>query len=95
VQNEWRMQDVRRALLAANEIGISFLIVELDTAMTFMDLAASTGVVETARRNRGHARDAYEVVMRLLPRVTPDEAQRGVIARKLAKLKARLEAEVD
>ena len=71
--------------------GVNFLLVDLDTALTFMDVAHSTHLPETATRNHDNARRAYETVRRLLPRVGADAVQQQTIREKLAYLRTRLE----
>jgi hypothetical protein len=75
----------------ANASGVAFLLVELDTALTFMDVAGASRIAETVRRNRENALEAYRTVQRFLPRVKPNAAQRKVLNEKLAVLKARLQ----
>jgi hypothetical protein len=72
--------------------GVDFLIVDLDTALTFMDVADTTTIDETARRNHKNARKAYDTVLRLLRDLRPTRDQRKIIEDKLMLLRARLEA---
>jgi hypothetical protein len=76
----------------ANNIGVEFLLTDLEIAMTFLDVAEVSRIPETVRRNHQNARDAYDSVLRLLHYVTPDARQQRVIDDKLRTLKARLEA---
>lgn len=71
---------------------VAFLLTDLDLALTFMDIAESSRVEETTRRNYANARTAHDAVKRLLGKSTPDVRQRQVIDEKLAILKTRLEA---
>ena len=73
-------------------ISVDFLFTDLDTAMTFAEVAEATGVEKTARRSRSKARRCYESVLRLLPNVALNAEQEKDIHHKLAALKARLEA---
>lgn len=75
-----------------NQNGVNFLLVDLDAAMTFMDVAQTSHVQETVWRNHNNARKAYDTVLRLLEKLTPDAEQRQEINAKLAVLKMRLEA---
>jgi hypothetical protein len=71
---------------------VDFLLADLDLAMTFMDIAAASHIQETIRRNHNNARRAYDVVMHLLGKITPDAGQRQEIDTKLVLLKKRLQA---
>lgn len=70
--------------------GVEFLIVELDTALTFLDVAAVSSIKETVERNHRNALTAYQTVLRHLPNVQPDAAQQEVIGEKMSRLEARL-----
>ena len=75
-----------------NQSGVEFLLADLDLALTFMDIAATSGIEETAHRNHKRARYAYDTALRLLRRLTPDTEQRNAINAKMALLKKRLQA---
>ena len=75
-----------------NQSGVSFLLTDLDLAMTFMDVADASRIDETTRRNHTNARTAYNSVLRLLEKLTPNTDERQVIDAKLAILKMRLQA---
>ncbi|HUB34784.1 MAG TPA: hypothetical protein VMA31_17235 [Bryobacteraceae bacterium] len=76
----------------SNRIGAEFLITDLDIALTFLDVAQISANEETIRRNRAHARRAYDTVLHLLTKLEIDARQRQTIGERLSKLKARLEA---
>jgi hypothetical protein len=75
-----------------NQIGVEFLLIDLDLAMTFLDIAETSRIKETTRRNHDNARTAYDTVLRLLDKLRPSLAQRQAIDAKAAILKARLQA---
>ena len=75
-----------------NTTSIEFLLTDLDTALTFLDVAHTSGDQEIKQRNHKNARVAYDAVTRLLPKVKPTAAQQQAIDEKLTRLKARLEA---
>jgi hypothetical protein len=75
-----------------NKSLLRFVIADLDAALTFMDLADTSGIVETKRRNHRNARKAYDTVIGLLENLVPDTAQQAEINLKLATLKNRLVA---
>jgi hypothetical protein len=75
-----------------NTTSIEFLLTDLETAFTFMDVAQTSGDQEVKQRNHTNARLAYDTVTRFLPKVKPTAAQQQAIDEKLTLLKARLEA---
>jgi hypothetical protein len=75
-----------------NQSGVEFLLIDLDLAVTFMDIAESSHLEETTRRNHINTRKAYDTVLGLLEKLTPDAEQWQIIDAKLALLKTRLEA---
>ncbi len=76
----------------SHRIGVEFLLIDLDTAHTFLDVADATSSHETRTRNRENARIAYDAVLRLLPRLALTDEQRAVLDAKIAELKDRLNA---
>lgn len=74
----------------SNERGVEFLLIDLDSALTFLDAAKLYEDEDHIRQAHYHARRAYEAVLRFLPIVQPDEAQRQTIDAKLELLKGRL-----
>jgi hypothetical protein len=75
-----------------NQSEVSFLFTDLDVAMTFMDVADTSDLEETARRNHAHARTAYNAVLRLSNKLILNADQRPAIDAKLSLLKTRLQA---
>ena len=80
-------------LSEANESAVAFLLIEVDTAMTFMDVASATTIEETARHCYQNAVKAYKVVVRLLQSLNMNPWQRQTIEEKLAQSKARQDIE--
>jgi hypothetical protein len=70
---------------------IEFLLVDLDIALTFMDVAETTEFRGTAQRNHKNARKAYDMVVSKLREVSPTEAQQSALNQKLALLRVRLQ----
>jgi hypothetical protein len=70
-----------------------FIMADLELAFTFLDIARTSGVTETGRRNRQNARIAHDTVLRFLPRSLPalSAAERRAIENRLRELKKRLE----
>jgi hypothetical protein len=52
-------------------VGAEFIISDLKLAFTFLDIARTSLVMETVRRNQENARTAYNAVLRFLPRCLP------------------------
>ena len=71
---------------------VSFLFIDLNLAMTFMDVADTSDLEETTRRNHANARTAYDAVLRLANKLMLNADQRQAIDAKLALLKTRLQA---
>ena len=80
-----------RLLRQSNQIGVDFLLTDLETGHTFLDIADLTEAPQTYSRNHERAREAYFTVLRLLPRVTPDTDEKDRIQQRLAQLRKRLE----
>jgi hypothetical protein len=70
---------------------VKFMLIDLDLAMTFMDVAEGSRLEDTKHRNLKNARKAYDAVLHHLEKLKPDAGQRRVIDAKLARLKTRLE----
>jgi hypothetical protein len=73
--------------------GAEFILTDLELAFTFLDVANTSWVAETRRRNQKNARSAHDAVLRFLPRSLPalSAAEQQTIERKLGELKNRLE----
>jgi hypothetical protein len=75
----------------SNKVGAEFLVVELDTALTFLDVAETTTSEESRARNRKNAELAYKTALRLMPRLMLVADQRVAVNQRLTQLKSRLE----
>lgn len=73
-----------------NQAGEDFLFVELDTAFTFLQVAATSDVEETRVRNRENARAAYETVLLHSSRVVMQGEQKTQFESRLAELRTSL-----
>jgi hypothetical protein len=76
----------------SNETGVELVLADLDLALTFMDVAATSRIQETKDRNHRNARHAYDTVLHLLKSLEPDSQERSAIDGKMALLKTRLQA---
>ena len=71
---------------------VEFLLTDIDVAMTFLDVAETSGIEETVTRNHQNARRAYDTVLSFLSKLTLHAGHRQQVETQLAVLKARLEA---
>lgn len=74
-----------------NEVGIQFLVTELDAAFTFLDVARETASPESRNRNQQHACDAYDTILRMQHKVVMEPEQQQGFQTRLANLKSLLE----
>jgi hypothetical protein len=84
-------KEFRHLLGDARRTHANFLITDIETALTFLDVAETTRAKQTANRNRRNARKAHDVVVRYLAKHDLDPADRNAIEAKLAILKQRLD----
>ena len=68
-----------------------FLLTDVDTALTFMDVADSARDKAIRQRNYKNARHAYDTVMRFMRNLPLDETQLNRLQKGLAILKSRLQ----
>ena len=83
------MTDSLRSSVSKN--AFEFLLTDIDTALTFMDVAESTGKAEIRNRNYANARRAYDTVLRFMQNLAIADDQRKKLASKLNILKSRLQ----
>jgi hypothetical protein len=75
-----------------NDPQVEFLLADLETALTFLDVSVTTGIPETARRTRQKAREAHDTVVRLMAKKELTAEQDQAIRQKLELVRARLAA---
>ena len=75
-----------------NHTGTDFLKIDLTTALTFAQTALATDDPVKKKRNQASARRAYDTVLRLVQRVTLNDADASELKRGLARLKSDLMA---
>ena len=75
----------------SNRIGTEFLLADLDTGLTFVQVACVTGSQASRTRNLGKAFEVYRTVLHLIGRVESSPPERLEIERKLEDLRCRLE----
>ncbi|HEV2396341.1 MAG TPA: hypothetical protein VGS27_05340 [Candidatus Sulfotelmatobacter sp.] len=76
----------------ANRASADFLEIDLQTALTFCDIARKTDNQQRKRRNLQSARKAYETVSRLLRKTSLSAAEARGLQDKMRLLKSELEA---
>ena len=88
----WQLMSASTAKLLeqSHRIGVQFLLADLATALTFLDVSEVTGLEESRLRNLQNARHVYDTVIRLMPKVAPSHGERAVLEDRLAELKRRL-----
>jgi len=69
---------------------LEYLLQELDSAMTFLDIADASAVQQVAQRNQRHAREAYESALGIWAAVTPSAERQKAIEDRLTVVRERL-----
>lgn len=85
------VDDTRKTLSDAHQTGITFLIVDLEVAFTFLDTADASQQQETVERCHRSARTAYDTVLGFAKRLHLNESEREAVESKLNALRGRLE----
>ena len=76
-----------------HRVGVQFLLADLATALTFLDVAEVTALKDSRLRNLQNAQNVYDTVTRLLPGVSPSVEERALLEDRLAELTRRLSAD--
>jgi hypothetical protein len=69
-----------------NDVGIRFLMTDLDVALSFLNMALWASDEEHKERFCRHARRAHDAVLHLLPRLNCSQVQRAEIDAKLSRV---------
>jgi hypothetical protein len=86
------VQDLSRIREELNRSKAGFLKTDLDTALTFADIASQAGEnLEKKQRNQSNAREAYDTVLRLLKHATLNADEEREIHDRLGRLKLALQ----
>ena len=75
-----------------NETNVEFLKIDVQTALTFTNLALTSDNPEIINRNRKSARKAYDTILNLRARVTFTPSEEGYMAEMLSRLKNELKS---
>ena len=86
------MHGIRCILRDSNRIGVQFLFTDLEVALSFLAIAATSGDLAIKQRNWRNARKAHDAVRHLLPRLTPTNEELQLINERLSALRLRLQA---
>src|SRR5262249_53141103 len=87
---EIAMRDFRTLETDLANSAFEFLMIDLDLALTFMNVADTSRVEKTVKRNHKYAQKTLESVQRFLKKLKLDTRQRISIDSKIAELEARL-----
>jgi hypothetical protein len=83
--NEITIRESRR-------LGVEFLFLELDSGMTFVDVARTTRNPKWAEKCQENARSAHDSACKFLPTVKPSPQELQAIREKIRALRAGLES---
>lgn len=83
-------ESIHQVMEKSHRIGVEFLLTDMRTGMTFLDIAEVTQSGEIRDRNRDNARLVYDTVVRLMPRLSPTEEERSNLEDRLSELRKRL-----
>jgi hypothetical protein len=89
-------RDFERLREQTRMAGTRFLLTELETALTLLDVGTSSRRQGTPERTRAEAQEAYDVVMRRLAKgagADLNDAEQQWVTRTLAQLRQRLAVE--
>ena len=84
------IEQLDRAVHEANKVGGDFCLTDLDAAMTMLDRAETTRDDAARVRNLHNAHEAFDVVSRLVNRLSLDPDQEQTIRGRLETLAQRL-----
>jgi hypothetical protein len=85
------MPDIRNTIASSTRTQIQFLLIDIDSAFTFLNYARTTTNTESRVRNQRNARTAYDAVARLASRPNLSGSNVSIVWDRLADLKRALE----
>ena len=74
-----------------NSVGVDFLRTDIEAALTFIQVAETSGLPETRARNYCNALEGYRAVLHFLPRVVPTADELASMREKLERIRVKLE----
>ena len=84
------MVDIVSSLENLRHVGAQFLIADLETAITFTNIALTAKDQSVINRNRRNALKAYHSILNLASKSRLSEADADAVSTLLARLKAKL-----
>jgi hypothetical protein len=84
-------QRTTRLLEESNQVGIAFLLTDLKTIATLLNISDVAADEGTCQRNLLQARKGYRAILRHFPRVKPSPEERLEMEDRIAAIKLRLE----
>lgn len=86
------MDEILSSAAQLNRTSIDFLKIDLQTALTFSQIALQSNAdAEKRRRNRKNARKGYDTIVRLAEKVSLSDRDGRYISRNLERLKSELQ----
>jgi hypothetical protein len=85
------MLDLPSTIASSTRSQIEFLLIDIDLAFTFLNIASATENPETRERNQRNARTAYDSVARLASRPILSVSNMDLVWERMAHLKRALE----
>lgn len=86
------MDEPRKTVSDVNQAGVNFLIVDLETALVFLDTAEASRQAETVERCLQNARKAYDTVLGFVERIQLTQSEREAVNSHLNIVRGRLTA---
>ena len=83
--------DLLATAAESNRVSIDFLKVDLQTALTFSELALQSPDGIKRNRNRRNARRGYDTILRLIDKVSLSDSDARSLGGQLLRLKSDLE----
>ena len=84
------MDEILASRARLNQASADFLKIDVQTALTFCQIARETHDLRKKLRNRHHARQGYDAILRLRQRVILTEEEALDLAENLEKLRGQL-----
>jgi hypothetical protein len=85
------MDGVRASRDELNQKSADFLKVDVETALTFSEIAIQTFDPAKKQRNRKHARKGYDTILRFMSKVSLGDEDTDFLAERMQELKSNLQ----
>lgn len=80
-------QNYGETIAQTNVVGVDFLLIEADAALTFLHVAETSASPVSRARNYENAVKGYQTLLHFLPRVIPAPAQLDYLRKRLELLR--------